>query len=228
MVKIPKGIQINVVMAIILMVYFLLLNVVKESGYIADIFQITKIFSIIFMIIGLVLIERAYKKDDSSITIMAIEFLIIAAHSLSAEYVVQRYDVLFEQYILISSYVFAIYYVLKSIFVYTRARKKEMESYSDIPELVKKEKPVVKTATKKNAKKSEDETSEEKNDKNDKNLVTEQAENNKAEDNKKDNKKGKNDSKVQKDIKNKDNSKNKNNRNDSNEKIMRITKIVKI
>ena len=100
MVKIPKGIQINVVMAIIVMVYFLLLNVVKESGYIADIFQVTKIFSIISMIIGLVLIERAYKKDDSSITIMAIEFLIIAAHSLSAEYVVQRYDVLFAKSII--------------------------------------------------------------------------------------------------------------------------------
>ena len=47
MIKIPKGIQINVVMAIILMIYFLLLNIAKENAYIADIFIVTKVFSII-------------------------------------------------------------------------------------------------------------------------------------------------------------------------------------
>lgn len=54
----------------------------------------------------------------------------------------------FQFYLLTSSYVIAIYYVLKAIILYTKGRKEYLEGLSDIPEIVKKEEPVKKEAKK--------------------------------------------------------------------------------
>ncbi len=54
----------------------------------------------------------------------------------------------FQFYLLTSSYVIAIYYVLKATILYTKGRKEYLESLSDIPEIVKKEEPVKKEAKK--------------------------------------------------------------------------------
>ena len=57
------------------------------------------------------------------------------------------YEFDFRTYLLTSAFVFAIYYILKSIIIYTRARIKYLKTLSDISEIVKDE-PVVKEAKK--------------------------------------------------------------------------------
>ena len=57
-----------------------------------------------------------------------------------------QYD--FRFYLLTSSYVFSIYYVLKAIVLYTKGRKDYYNSLSDISEIVKKEEPIKKEAKK--------------------------------------------------------------------------------
>lgn len=62
----------------------------------------------------------------------------------------------FQFYLLTSSYVISIYYVLKATILYTKGRKEYLESLSDISEIVKKDKPIKKTAKKRNQKQKEE------------------------------------------------------------------------
>ena len=58
----------------------------------------------------------------------------------------------FRFYVLTFSYIFSTYYVLKCIIIYTKERRKYLESLSDISDLVKEDKPIVKEAKKRNNK----------------------------------------------------------------------------
>ena len=66
--------------------------------------------------------------------------MIISGHTLSIQYVVTKYNFDFQLYLTVSSYVFAIYYVLKSIIIYTKMRKEYLRSLSDISDIVKEDK----------------------------------------------------------------------------------------
>ena len=68
-------------------------------------------------------------------------------HALFINHVITIYDFDFRVYLLTSSYIFAIYYVLKSIVIYTKARMKYLKSLSDVSEIVKDE-PIIKEAKK--------------------------------------------------------------------------------
>ena len=57
-------------------------------------------------------------------------------------------------YILIGTYSFAIYYILKSAILYTIEKQQELKKYSDIKEIVKDE-PIKKASKRKNTKKEE-------------------------------------------------------------------------
>lgn len=147
--EILKKIFRNLLRAIGIMFYFIILNLaystMKQERLIGDI----EVFAGAFLIIGIVLLEIAYKKDDGSMGITGVEFLFLSLHSLSIMHIITlfRYD--FRFYLLTSSYVFSIYYVFKSILLYTKGRKEYLESLSDISEIVKKEEPVKKEAKKK-------------------------------------------------------------------------------
>ena len=80
--------------------------------------------------------------------ISAIEVLVVAGHTLSIAHVVQSNKFEFANYILVSSYIFSIYYLLKAIFIYTKERREYLKSLSDIKDIVSNE-PVKKVATKK-------------------------------------------------------------------------------
>ena len=54
----------------------------------------------------------------------------------------------FRLYLLFSSYAISAYFILKSIIIYTRGRKEYEKSFSDISEIVKKDEPKKKEATK--------------------------------------------------------------------------------
>ena len=98
------------------------------------------------------MLEKAYKKDDTSIALTGVELLVLSIHSLSIMHVINVYKYDFRYYLLTSSYIFSIYYVLKSIILYTKEKKEYLNSLSDISEIVKKEEPVKKEAKKKSKK----------------------------------------------------------------------------
>ena len=100
------------------------------------------------MAISIIIFEIAYKKDDGIIAITGIEILITAFHTLSILHIVQVSAFDFRIYILTSSYLFAIYFVLKSMIIYTMEKRKYLKSLSDIKNIVKNE------PTRKDAKRS--------------------------------------------------------------------------
>lgn len=138
----------NVIIAIILMIYFIVINYLNNILNVEKINLILKIISMVLMTLGIVIFEIAYKKESGKLTINGIEAIIIAAHTLSTSYVVKVNDFYFNNYILVSSYIVSIYYIMKSIIVYTNEKKKYLNSLSDIKEIVN-DKPQKKEATKK-------------------------------------------------------------------------------
>lgn len=139
----------NIVIALIIMIYFIFINLgsinIEPNIFWIDI----KVFSMIILGISIIIFEKAYKKDSDDLAIYGIEVLILACHTLSINHVTNIYNLDFKYYILTSSYFFAIYYVLKDILIYTKENRKRLESLSDISDIVKKEKPSKKEAKKK-------------------------------------------------------------------------------
>ena len=145
----------NVLLAVIFMIYFFVLNIGYNSVMLERLEKAIHLFSGIFLVIGLVFLEKSYKNDDGKKAITAIELLVMSVHSLSIMHVVTKYKFDFQIYLTASSYIFSIYYVLKSIIIYTKGRKKYLDELSDVKEIVKKDEPIKKEATKKTKNKKE-------------------------------------------------------------------------
>ena len=76
----------------------------------------------------------------------------ISFFTLSATHISTLMKYNFRFYVLTFSYIFSTYYVLKCIIIYTKERRKYLESLSDISDIVKEDKPIVKEAKKRNNK----------------------------------------------------------------------------
>lgn len=146
--EILKKIFLNLLIAICIMCYFAILNYSYDKINQDNLLNIIEICSGILLIICLVLFEVSYKKDSGTLAITAIEFLVLTFHSLLIIHIITRYEYQFQFYILTSSYTISVYYVLKSIILYTKGRREYLKGLSDISEIVKKEEPVKKEAKK--------------------------------------------------------------------------------
>ena len=147
--EILKKIFKNLILAIVVMIYFISCNILYTQLEWEQMETITKAVSGVFLLASIISLEFAYKRDSGTLTMTAIELLVLAIHALFIDHVVTIYQFDFRTYLVTSSYMFAIYYVLKSTVIYTRARMKYLKSLSDISEIVKDE-PVVKEAKKRN------------------------------------------------------------------------------
>lgn len=147
--KYMNKLYLNILKAVIIVFYFLILNLTYENISAEHLETGIKILTMIFLFISIYLIEKAYKKDNGDLALSGIEILILSAYTLTTKYITTKYNLNFKIYSLISSYVLAIYFVFKSIVIYTQGRKKVAENLSDIREIVKKEEPIKKEATKK-------------------------------------------------------------------------------
>lgn len=153
--EIMKKIFINLLEAIGIMIYFVILNLVYVKMQETVSTQCIEIFAGAFLVMGLIGLEVAYRKDSGIIAITGIELLFISFFTLSAIHIstLLKYD--FRYYVLTFSYIFSTYYVLKCIIIYTKERRKYLASLSDISDIVKDDKPIVKEAKKRNEKKKE-------------------------------------------------------------------------
>ena len=141
----------NLIIAIIVILYFIIINFLYYKLENSLIVLGLKILSMIILLASITIFEIAYKKDSGKIAINGIEVLVIASHALSIMQVVQITKIGFTTYLLISASVFAIYYILKALVLYTIDKRKYLESLSDIKDIVNNE-PIKKEATKKNKK----------------------------------------------------------------------------
>lgn len=114
----------NLCVAIAVMIYlfFILLGFmnIKEEVYIIDL----KVFSFIILVIAILLFERAYKKDSGKLCAFGIETLFLSIATMSLLYVNIEVQNIFLPIAASISLLFAIYYVAKSIYLYSKMKKK--------------------------------------------------------------------------------------------------------
>ncbi|MCI9064167.1 MAG: hypothetical protein HFJ17_06155 [Clostridia bacterium] len=149
--KVNKDIYENIIIAVAVMLYFIIINFsyfrLDEKYILIGL----KSMSMVILLLSIVIFEIAYRKDSGKLAIYGIESLVIAAHTLSIIHVVQIAKLQFTIYILSSSYTFVIYYILKSMIINTIEKRRYLKSLSDIKEIVSIE-PIKKEATKKKEK----------------------------------------------------------------------------
>ena len=164
--KYMKKIYLNILKAIIILTYFLVLNLACEKVSALYLERGIELCTMVFLIIAIGVFEMAYKKDDDDLAIQGIEILVLSAYTLTSQHITKKYNFDFKTYSLVASYIFAIYFILKCIVVYTKGRKEMAENMSDIKEIVKKEEPIKKEATKKTVENKEENKKENKKEKN--------------------------------------------------------------
>ncbi|MCI9015585.1 MAG: hypothetical protein HFJ53_00200 [Clostridia bacterium] len=138
MCKINKKVFENLIIADIVMFFFYFLILGSQNIETVVFMTDVKVFSIILIIITILLFEYSYRKEDSNMCIHGIETLILAILVLYSSYI---YIILFYDFHLIIaaiSFLFAIYYVLKSIIIFLKMKKKYYTNLNDINEIIKK------------------------------------------------------------------------------------------
>ena len=130
--KINKKIFTNILIAIIVVLYFIFLNLgfhnLKPSVFLQDL----QVFSILTIGLTIVIFEKAYKKDSGELTIYGIEVLVLAICTLMTIKIGANYKEKFTSILNSISMLFAIYYVGKSIVIYHKMTKKALKKVSDI------------------------------------------------------------------------------------------------
>ena len=142
--KIRKKYKINLLMcligAVLTQMYFIILNINSMSDTL-DLY--IKISYSIFIIIAILMFEEAYRRNEKSLAINGIEFIILAIHILLLNKNTNK-----ELDILQTSYIWPIYYCLKATIIYTKENRRRLRKISDIYDIVKEEKPTKKVAKK--------------------------------------------------------------------------------
>ena len=126
----------NLIILVLIIFYFNLINITYITTNENLITLITSISSIVLLFLSILLFEVAYHKDNGKLAINGIEILVIAFHTLTIWYVISRSNLSFQSYILFSTYAVLIYYILKSIIIYTEGKREYLKSLSDIHEIV--------------------------------------------------------------------------------------------
>lgn len=141
----------NLAYSSMIMIYFMFFNIQYEVLPAETLIKYINISSIAFLAISVLIIELSYRKEDENILLYGLEFLVLAIFTLLIQHMPQLFNCNTQTYILIGSYLFAIYYMLKSTVLYTKERQDELKKLSDIKEIVKEE-PTKKVAKRKNKK----------------------------------------------------------------------------
>lgn len=97
-----------------------------------------KIFAIIFILITVIVFEVAYRKEKIELGVIGIELLV---YSIVVLYIPQAYkhreELLLYQVFAPAPVICSIYYVLKSLANYIRAKREYQGSLSDVKEIVR-------------------------------------------------------------------------------------------
>jgi len=137
MEKINSKLFKNIMMALCVIIYFIFLNLgeinIKSDVYITDL----KVFSLCILLVAITVIEVAYKKDSGEIALYGIEMLVLSIVTVAFIYVELMLSTKYRYIVTVTSYIFAIYYLTKSIVIYIKRRKKYF--VDDMKEIINKE-----------------------------------------------------------------------------------------
>ena len=150
-----KKILKNLLVAIGIISYFMILFLANSRMNTERLANDIKVFAGAFLVVAILALEKAYKKDCGKTAIIGIELLILSFHSLSIMHMVNIFKCDFNFYLIISAVVVAGYYILKGIVTYTKDRKEYLKGLSDISEIVKEDEPIKKEAKKRSPQKQE-------------------------------------------------------------------------
>lgn len=135
--KIRKEIYLNIVIAIIVILYFTFL-ISGSFGTAKITRQIDfKIFSMMLLGLAICLIEIGYKKESAKYAIFGIESLIFALYTLFFPYIIFEISGIEKVYFTTISIYIGIYYIVKSIIIYSKLKKSYNRQTSDINEIIK-------------------------------------------------------------------------------------------
>lgn len=128
----------NILIADILMAFLYLISLgslnIETLVFLKDL----KIFSLGFIIFTVILFEISYKKENGKLAINGLECFAFSIFILFSTYVYTIHMKQFDVYISFVSYAFAVYYIIKSIIISKKMKKKYIQSLSDIEEIIKK------------------------------------------------------------------------------------------
>lgn len=127
--------NIFIAIAVVLFLNFIILGFIniEQSVFIVDL----KVFSIILLAVAICIIEYAYKKDSGEIAIYGIETLVLAVFMLVLIYLDIMFNSKFVIIAILSTYIFAIYYTVKSIVIYQKMKKQYF--INSMKKIIKKE-----------------------------------------------------------------------------------------
>ena len=134
-----KKIGFNMLIAVVIVIYFVFMILgfinIERQTYINDL----KVFSLVIIALTIILFEQAYNKNNGKIAVYGIEALVVAIVTLLMLYTAILYQDVF--IILVSTIAIVIfaYYVIKSIVILVKERKKWINSISDVKEIVSEE-----------------------------------------------------------------------------------------
>ena len=138
--KVKKDVFTNIIIAILMIVYFTFL-IMGSVGTVKSVRTVDfNIFSILLLSVTIYLFEIAYKKDNGTLAIYGIETLVVSIATLFFPYIIFELDEFSKKYYMIVSAYIAVYYIIKSIWIVSKAKKIHIKQSSDIKEIVKKEK----------------------------------------------------------------------------------------
>lgn len=139
-----KDIWMCIINALLIEIYFIALNTINK--FVKSQFDVyIKAFYMTYIFLAILMFEMAYKKEKRNLVITGIEFILLSIHTLLVGRAITIFD---ENYIMQTSYIWPIYYCLKSLIIYTNENRKKLKQISDISEIVKEEKPIKKVAKK--------------------------------------------------------------------------------
>lgn len=135
--EINTKIFINIMIAIVIMVYFYFLSFgyfnIRPAIYIMDL----KVFSIFILALAILLFEEAYRREDGRLAIHGIETLILAMLTVYLPHIYLATDLNYIVFTILLGILFAAYYVLKSIIIDIREINRYKREASDIKEIIK-------------------------------------------------------------------------------------------
>ena len=136
--KITNRILKNTLIAIIVIAYLVLLNVlslhIETKIYILGI----KILCVVLSVISVIYFELSYRKDNGYLFMHGVEFLVISTITLFSVYAYSLFFVTYNSILLYISIFVAIYYIIKTILTLRNMKKQYYKEQNDIREIVKK------------------------------------------------------------------------------------------
>ena len=136
--KINQKVFENIVIADVFMLFLYFISLgslnIESVTFTTDL----KVFSIGILLFAIILFEISFKKENGNLAIHGIECLVLAIFTLFSISMYTLYLNNFHLVVASFSFLFAIYFVGKSIYLYWKMKKAYKEGLSDIGEIIKK------------------------------------------------------------------------------------------